>query len=211
MNYFETPYVSNSELKRLVAMAYPKGTPPGDLTEIYDFGTLVENVIFQPHLANWDHKDIERAKEMSKTFYKDPMCSTLVSVPDFRRQHEWYRSNCYGLYARCKADGDSKKLSAILEFKGLSITTESAFEEAIDFFDYDQGIAWYLDVARYKQALVVACSKKATNKLFKRLVNREHVYYKRGIHKIKKAVNIRHQYIGDVRIINHEPNLDLWK
>lgn len=169
----------------------PSFQDPADLTEIYEFGNLVENVIFQPHLANNGHKDMPLAVAMKNTYFKDPLCRGLLHAFDFRRQHEWYRAQTeYGIPMRCKADGDSKALSLILEFKGLAVDSQKAFDAAVDRFHYDQGIAFYLDTAQYKRLLLVAVSKKFPGKIFKELVDRDHRYYKRGKEKVIKKVKL---------------------
>lgn len=188
MTYFDHHYISNSDLKKLAAIVLGTYHDPADLKEIFDFGNLVENVIFQPHLADYKHPDIELAYKMRDTYMADDMCRQLLMVSDFRPQHEWYRSKVYDVAARCKADGDSKKLSLILEFKGLAVDSDKAFEEAINHFHYDQGLCWYLDVSGYQRALIVAVSKKSPNKLFKRIIDRNHPYYKSGKLKVEKCI-----------------------
>jgi hypothetical protein len=188
--YYDHHYISNSDLKKLRKILDPKFQDPADLEAIFEFGNLVEDVILQPHQANWQHKDIELAKQMCCTFSNDSICNSLLFVTDFRRQHEWYRTDRFGVPARCKMDGDSKKLDLVFELKGLSVTTEHSFEEAIDRFDYDQGLAWYLDVSGYKRALIVGVSKKTPERLFKRLIDRDHYYYKRGIAKVNKSIKL---------------------
>lgn len=186
--YFNSEYVSNSDLKRLRKLIDPKFEDPADLEEIFAFGNLVEDVILEPHKANYQHKDIEKAKEMERTFRADPICNKLLATYDLRRQHEFYRLDRFGVKARCKMDADSKALGLVFELKGLAVESDNAFEEAIDRFDYDQGLAWYLDVSGYRKALIVAVSKKKTDRLFKRIVDRDHVYYKRGLVKVKKSI-----------------------
>lgn len=188
--YFNSHYISNSDLKHLRKMLDPKFEDPADLEEIFAFGRLVEDCILQPHQADYNHKDIEKALAMARTFKADSICQQLLWVHDLRRQHEFYRSNRFGVPARCKMDGDSKALGLVFELKGLAVETERAFDEAIQRFDYDQGLAWYLDVSGYRQALLVAVSKKNTSRLFKRIVNRDHEYYKRGIVKVEKSVHL---------------------
>jgi hypothetical protein len=188
--------VSNSDFKKLRKLIDPKFEDPADLKAIFDFGNLVEDVILEPHKANYNHDDIKKALEMDKTFRADKICQQILYIPDFRRQHEFYRSDRYGVRARCKTDGDSKSMSLVFELKGLSVSSDRAFEEAIDRFDYDQGLAWYLDLTEYKRSLIVAVSKSDTSKLFKRVVDRNHIYYKRGVQKIKKSVILWKQILG---------------
>ena len=193
--YFASAYISNSDLKKLQKMISGDFEDPADLKEIFDFGHLVENLILQPHLADYSHKDIELAQKMADTFRKDPICQQLLYIHDLRRQHEWYRSNIHGIYARCKMDADSKLLSLVFELKGLAVDSERAFEAAIERFHYDMGLAWYLDVSGYRRALIVAVSKKSPERLFKRLVDRDHQYYKTGLVKVKKAVKLLRETI----------------
>ena len=194
-SYYSHHYISNSDLKSLRKMLDPKFEDPADLKEIFEFGTLTHHLVLQPHLANHQHKDIGLATLMSQTVFKDDLCRQLFFMPDFRREYEFYRSDVYGVHARCKADGDSKMLSLCFEFKGLSVTTDKQFEEAIDRFDYDQAAAWYLDVSQRRRYLIAGVSKKSPDRIFKRIVDREHVYYKRGRVKVEKAVKLLRETI----------------
>jgi hypothetical protein len=187
--YFGHHYLSNSDLKKLRKMLQPESSfdiDPGELEEIFEFGHLVEDCIFAPHQANYAHRDIEKALEMARTFRGDKLCQEILLAPDLRRQHQWYRNDVYGVHARCMADADSKWLSLIFEFKGLSVNNEASFYNAIDRYDYDMGLAWYLDTTHYKRAIIVAASKTNTKKLFKCVVDREHPIYLKGLY---KAIN----------------------
>ena len=199
MTYFDVDtHISNSDIKELCKRDGQKFEEPPNLKEIFEFGHLVENVIFRPHLVNWKHKDIELAKAMAVTYQKDQICRQFLMVPDFRCQHEYYRSDRVGigLPTKCMTDGDSRKLNMFLEFKGLSIESNTQFEESIDRFDYDQGLAWYLDTTGFKRALIVACSKKSPDRLFKRIVDRDHEYYRRGLNKVHAGVRTWKRYFG---------------
>lgn len=188
--YYQHHFISNSDLKQLRKMMDPKFQDPADLEEIFRFGRLVEDCILQPHQAEYEHPDIDKALAMARTFKADPLCRQMLWIHDLRRQHEFYRSNVFGVPARCKTDGDSKAMELVFELKGLAVESERAFEDAINRFDYDQGITWYLDVSGYQQVLLVAVSKKNTSKLFKRVVDRNHLYYKRGLNKIGISVKL---------------------
>lgn len=191
MNYFDHEYASNSDLKKLVKMM--ESDSPEDqqnLEEIFDLGTLIHAILLEPHLANHSHKDYELAKEMAKTFMKDKLCHQLMFLSDFKREWEFYRQNVHGIKARCKMDGKSASMSAILEYKGLACRSQKEFEEAIYRFNYDQGAAWYLDVTQYKYCLIVAVSKKDPRRIFKQLIDRDHLIYKTGEVKVVKAVNL---------------------
>lgn len=193
--YFNSPYVSNSDLKELVSR-HEGRSKPDNIQDIYDFGTQFHSGILEPHKAihfNEELPDIQTVdllQQMHQTFWADELCRSMIMLPDFRREHEFYRENVYGLQARCKMDGSSRKLDTILELKGLSITTNKAFLEAVDRFDYDQGAAWYLDVTKFNQCLIVGISKKEPDRMFKLLIDRHHQMYKSGVEKIKKAVSL---------------------
>lgn len=176
-------------------MIDPKFEDPADLEEIFSFGTLVHALVLEPHKADYRHKDISLAKQMAATFMNDEMCRNLYYIYDFKREHEYYRSNRFGVKARCKADGKSNVLSLCLEFKGLSVSTEAAFEEAIDRFDYDQAAAWYLDVTGLDRYLIVGVSKKSPKRLFKRLIDRNHKYYISGREKVNKSIQLWKQIV----------------
>lgn len=200
MTYFDSHYVSNSDLKEIVSRVNGGFEKPENIEEIYSFGTLSHAMIFQPHLADvGKHSDeeIELTKRMRGTFMEDRLCRDFITMPDFRTEHEWYREDFggYGVKGRCKADGDSKMLRTGLEFKGLGITTQSAFKEAIDRFAYDQGVVWYMDGTGYDRWLIAAISKKNPKKLFKELVDKDHPMYKSGRKKIDYSVGIFKQYI----------------
>lgn len=184
--YRDHPFIANSDLKGLMAQ-FKDTNVPDNLEEIFSFGTLAHALILEPHLADYTHPDIERGLEMRDTFMKDPFCEAFISHPGFKPEHEFYRKDILGVPGKCKMDGAINSRKDILEFKSLSITTQSAFEEAVYHFDYDQGAAWYLDVSRYDRLLIVAISKPETKKLFKLLVTRDDDVYKSGKKKYTQA------------------------
>lgn len=188
--YFQHHYISNSDLKQLRKMVDPKFQDPADLEEIFAFGTLVHALILEPHKADMNHKDYGIAMDMARTFIADPLCSKLLHVHDLRREHEFYRSNVFGVNARCKCDAESKALDLVFEFKGLSVTSDREFEIAIDRFDYDQAITWYINTSRRSNYFMVAGSKKAPKKLFKRYVHNRHLYYGRGMVKVNESIQL---------------------
>jgi len=195
--YFHHPYASNSDLKEL-RRRHEGRDKLDNIEAIYDFGTQFHSGILEPHKfdgSGLTAEKIELTKCMSKTFWKDEMCRNIAMAPDFKREHEFYRSNRFGITARCKTDGISKKLGVILELKGLSVTTEKSFLESIEHLHYDQGAAWYLNVTtseaawiRYK--LFAGISKIYPDRMFKVLVDREHKIYKSGMVKVKQDVNL---------------------
>ena len=174
--------VANSDLKGLKAQTV--GSPmPENLDRIFEFGTLSHHLILEPEKANYLDEDIEKALEMKDTFFKDDFCRRFREHPGFVAEQEFHRKGLMGINAKCRMDGAIASREDILEFKSLAITTESAFEEAIYHFDYEMGAAWYLDVSQYKRLLIVAISKKKTDRLFKMVIDRDHDAYKSGLAK----------------------------
>jgi phosphoenolpyruvate carboxylase len=199
MNYFDSHYISNSDLKKASRYWNPQYEEPENIEEIFKDGTLIHETLLEPHkvmhLDPFADPKFALALEMAKTMRKDPIIDRLFKMHDFRVEHEFYREDVHGVKARCKMDGSSKSASVIFEYKGLSVTTQSAFEEAITRFDYDQGAAWYLDVVRHcRYVYIGAPSKKDPRKKFSVLIDRNHKFYTLGLHKVKKSIAIIKQF-----------------
>lgn len=194
MTYFDHPYASNSSVKEIVDR-YNGRTKPNNIQLIYDFGTNFHSGILEPHKSTAVGEDAELISKMADTFWKDEMCRNIAMASDFRREHEFYRKDRFGLIGtKCKCDGESKKLRVILELKGLGVTTENAFRESIEFLSYDQGAAWYLNTTlgyvRYDYKLIAGISKKEPDRLFKLLIGWDHPLYKQGMHKATEGVKV---------------------
>lgn len=201
MQYFHHPYASNSDLKELKARHEGREKP--DLGAIFDFGSAFHACILEPHKLDASMltaSQVELVKEMSKTFWRDEMCRNIATAPDFKREHEFYRKDRFGIGARCKADGSSRKLRIILELKGLSVTSEKQFKESVLHLDYDQGCSWYLNTAssestRYQYQLIACISKiDPEHPPFKLLLGWDHEYYRYGLVKVKEAVRLWRSY-----------------
>lgn len=201
MSYFHHQYASNSDVKKIVDRHEGRSEMEG-LQAIYDLGTevhagVLERHKMRPEVTTDEQKELIDA--MAKRFWKDELCRNFVMMADFRREHEFYRVNRFGLEGvRCKCDGESRSLRSILELKGLSVTTDKAFRESILHLKYDQGAAWYIDTAtghvKYERKLIVGMSKKDPDLLFKVLIDRNHAYYKSGMEKIKNGIGVWKMY-----------------
>ena len=197
MSYFAHRFISNSDLKALAKRLDPNAmADPENLEEIFELGTLIHQILLEPHKANREHKDFKLAEEMSKTVLRDKLCRQFIFMPDFRREHEFYKHDLYGLPSRAKSDGDSRMISTGLEYKGLGVTTQKQFIESIYTFNYDQGVAWYLDTTKFKQFLIVGVSKKHPDRIFKELVDRNHKMYEIGSLKVEAATRTWKEFFG---------------
>lgn len=201
MSYFHSSYVSNSDVKEMWNRHNNVPKMEG-LQDVFDFGTEFHAGIVEPNksdLTKIKVEDQELIKEMSKTFWKDKMCRDIAMAYDFRREHEFYRLNKFGFEGvRCKADGDSRSLQVCLELKGLKVSTQKAFEESIKYHSYDQASAWYLNTMTgyhfYKFQLIVGISKIYPDRMFKLLIDRNHVNYKTGMQKINVRASVARMY-----------------
>lgn len=192
MSYFDHHYVSKSDL---VALKHKlRGEDQiENLEEIFEFGTLFHKAVLEPfkitESSTFDEPSIKLALKMAETFRRDSFCQLFLSYKDIRIEHEFYKQNLNGVKAKMKADAESRNIKSLLELKGLALENEKSFESSLEFFDYDMGAAWYLDVSKYNRILIVAISKKNYNKLFKVLVDRNHKLYKSGRQKYLEMTN----------------------
>jgi hypothetical protein len=209
--YFEQHnHISNSFLK-LVKGSMLIENPD----RIFEFGRLVHAAIFEPHLADKNDIDYDLACTMRDTFVKDKLCGNLMKHNGILVEHEFYRKRD-GLRRRCKADAWIRSVKLIIEFKGLTVTNEPAFREAIKMFDYDMGAAFYIDTTGAESELIVAVSKKKPDRIFRYMVSRGDDIYLQGrkkyIDAIRKGVMdglITDEHIYDFDLLNelleHEP------
>ncbi|MGE9312841.1 hypothetical protein ACLOAU_14430 [Niabella sp. CJ426] len=160
---------------------------PPNIDRIFEFGRLVHETILEPEKANKDDQDYGLALRMRDTFYSDWLCQSIMSYPNIKIEHEFYRK-VSGLKRRCKADGVVKDCGLILEFKGLSVTNEKSFRDSITHFDYDMGAAYYIDTTGIDRELIVGVSKKKTDKLFRFMIEKGDQYYQSGRKKYIQAI-----------------------
>lgn len=203
--YFDHHYISNSDIKKFLQQIGLKREAPANLEAIFELGTLIHATIFEPYLSNKQHEKYELACKMRETFWKDPMCRDFVLKKDFRREHEVYRTVSVGgmkFNARCKCDGIRTGINVPLELKGLNIETDSAFQQALTSFDYDQGVAHYMLTTGADMMIVVAISKKKPDRLFKKIVKKHDNFYAEGEHKLIEALHLLREYSPeDVQLV----------
>lgn len=213
MIYYEHQYVSNSELKQISDMDTGREKPP-NLQEIFDRGRLNHEVLLEPHKAAITYesmlqdcygeedkvralqKDYQRAKEMAQTVLEDELCQRIITMADFRREHEWYRiRNSFGFSGiRCKTDGDSRMASVVFEYKGLAVSTWNAFINSVSQFCYDQASAFYYEGTLLDNYLIAAVSKTNTRKMFKLMIHRGDKYHATGDAKVRMAARLWKSY-----------------
>lgn len=206
--YFSHPSISNSDLRKFKERLGLSRPSPENLQAIYDLGTLFHESILEPHLITEDKEASENyrlTKAMSKRFWKDPLCRDFVLAKDFRREYEFYdilTVSGMQIDARCKMDGARTKMKWALELKGLSVTTQKAFEESLIELDYDQAVAHYMLTSKYSVEIIVGISKKDPDKLFKRIVKKYDDWYLNGEQKlIDTLLKLKDFSPEDVRLV----------
>ena len=85
----------------------------------------------------------------------------------------------FTLDTRCKWDWWMGSFGFGGDLKTVSATTQSEFNDALDFFDWDRSRAWYMDIARSDRDFIYAISKR-NGCVFKKLINRDDDTYLRG-------------------------------
>lgn len=207
MNYFDHEYISSSDLKSFLKKLGGGFEEPANLQAIYDLGTLIHSTILEPYKIDPEMsvEDRELALKMSKTFFKDPLCRMFVMREDFLREDEHYGTVTVGgmtYKSRCKADGRSAGISSILELKGLNVTTEKAFLEAIDTFNYDMTACHYMLTTGDNMQLIVGISKKKPELLFKKIIKRHDENYLIGEQKLIDTLHLLREYSpSDIQLV----------
>lgn len=192
IDYYKRPEVSNSDLSWLKQQLWPREMP--DPTEAYKFGSLIDAMITEPNRvdyfnyklddASYQKKDFDIAERMKKAFYSDPVASYLASVSVGQREmfkvlEMSYSGMPFVLDTRCKWDLWADVLKYGGDIKSTAATSQSEFEAACEYFDYDRQRAWYMDIAESDKDLLIGISKK-NFKVFKIFITRDSEFYKNG-------------------------------
>lgn len=209
MSYFEHPSISNSDLKRF-KMSLNGGIQVEEsrLQEIFELGTMIHTTILEPNKLTQEDKEkvgYPLAQRMHKTFFAEPLCRMFINSSDFYREKEFYRQIEVGgmqYNARCKCDGYRTGMKAYLEIKGLAVSTEKSFMEAIDRLDYDQAAVHYMLTSQTNMCLMVGISKKNPDLLFKKVIKMHDETYAIGEEKLITTLKQLHEFSPeDVKLV----------
>ena len=195
--YYNRTEVSNSDLTELKNMLYPK-LQYGDKEKIFAFGSLVDALVTEPARVNrfqltvddvkYTEDDFRLAMEMQKSLVResrrDEFLAYVLSNSDTQkfmvREREFeYCGLSYMLPTRCKWDWWLPKVGFGGDLKTTFAVSQSQFDEAVDFFDWDRSRAWYMDIAGSSRDFIYAVSKKNC-KVFKKFIERGDRIYSRG-------------------------------
>ena len=191
VDYYELPFVSNSDLGALRKEIYGIVEIP-NLDFHYAFGSLVDAMLTEPQSiidaarADYDFTPdhLTMAEKMVDYCLKDPLIPLMlkqsigqyvyIRTMDFIHEGFEFKMKC-----RCKFDLLAKQYKMGLDFKTLSVETDNAFRASIDYFDYDRQAVFYMDLARLDRFWVIGISKKNAA-IFKLAITRGDDVYKSG-------------------------------
>lgn len=195
--YYNRTEVSNSDLTELKNMLYPR-LQYGDKEKIFAFGSLVDALVTEPARVNrfqltvddvkYTEDDFRLAMEMQKSLVResrrDEFLAYVLNNSDTQkfmvREREFeYCGLTYTLPTRCKWDWWLPKVGFGGDLKTTFAVSQSQFDEAVDFFDWDRSRAWYMDIAGSERDFIYAVSKKNC-KVFKKFIERGDRIYSRG-------------------------------
>jgi hypothetical protein len=209
--YYDRSEVSNSDLSWLKNQLYPRDMP--DPTNAYRFGTLLDNMLTEPHKVNYSllqcdgeqysQEDFEIANQMRLAFLKDDFCKSLVdrSTPQkimIKRQAFEIDGFEYHLNIRSKWDIWLDMLGWGGDIKSTTATTQKQFIDAIYHFDYDRQRAFYMTNAESKQDVLIGISKK-NFKVFKVPIKRTDEMFKSGMNKVNELTFKWWQLFGELK------------
>jgi hypothetical protein len=200
--YYSRSEVSNSDLTSLKYKLHPQldFVKDKDRTKAFRMGTLVDALVTEPTKANHFRKTVDdeqytdeewkwgkaQLEKLRKAAKKDPFLDHVLKHADGQK---WFTNPCqhfdvgcysFDLATRCKFDwwlgffgGDLKTTTA---------TSQSQFENAIDFFEWDRSRAWYMDLTNSinplygNQDFIYAVSKTANKVFFKKIIRGDETY-----------------------------------
>lgn len=191
-DYYKRPEISNSDLSWLKQQLWPREMPDPD--EAYKFGSLIDAMITEPNRVDYfnytldevkyQKKDFDIAERMKKAFYSDSVAAALAQYSV--GQKEMYRNLImnysglpFALDVRCKWDLWADYFKYGGDIKSTTATSQSEFEAACKYFDYDRQRAWYMDIAGSQKDILIGISKK-NFKVFKIFITRESEFYQDG-------------------------------
>lgn len=196
--YFSLPSVSNSELQALRRATNALPNPFEDIQGSLHFGSLVDAMLTESHRCNHFYYTLqdepkpitftptewELALWMYKQALKDPIIKEFVNSGS--GQHVFskpltfnYEGFDYTIEGRCKFDSIKQAISTGVDYKTTACATRKSFIESIEFLNYDQAGAWYMDLAGIDRFWILGISKK-TKEVFKFAIQRGDEVYERG-------------------------------
>lgn len=203
--YFLHPYVSNSDLTRLL--------PPArviDLTRAFAIGTLLDAMCTTPMFVDflqlrvvgvpypYTQDDFDLCRWMRDSWRRDRFCQDLSDL--CQGQEEFYRPSvafeydgfAFGLDCRVKYDQWSYLLGWGADIKTTAATTMEGFLKSVSLYDYDRQRAFYMNVSYAPKDVLIGISKVKPFNIFVVKIDRKHPIFLSGSQKMNR---LAHQYL----------------
>lgn len=209
-SYYSREEVSNSDLSWLKNQLFPREMH--DPTEAFKFGNLIDAMLTEPHRVNYFKRtcdedqftpeEFETAEKMKNAALRDTELRYFLENSESQKVMIAHRKficdyNAFELDCRCKWDfWLNNSLNWGGDIKSTSATTQSQFEAAAKYFDYDRQRAWYMDIAGSDKDIIVAISK-VNFKIFKIFIKRDSDFYREGFSKYNMLALRWHMIFGN--------------
>lgn len=194
MNYYSHPYVSNSDLTRILKEI--KGLTQ-EYVDAYRIGSLVDAMITEPERVDhfrrvlldtnysYTQVEIDQCRRMKDAFMADAFCQELLKMCD--GQAEMYDEDTpflwnglsFTLNTKRKYDLWAKLLNWGGDIKSTIATTQAQFEAAAKHFDYDRQRYWYMHPRKVEKDVLIGISK-VNFKIFKVFIQAGDPFYLSG-------------------------------
>lgn len=197
--YYGRPEVSNSDLSELEKYFMPSDWVM-DATAAYRFGNLIDAMITEEHRVDhfslrvddeqFTREEWDKAKRMLDAFRKDQLCQTFhkmasgqnVMVREVTLEYDGLE---FSLPMRCKYDLWMPVMKYGADIKSTTATSQSQFEAAVKYFNYDRQRAVYMTLSGAEKDMIIGISK-VNQKIFKVPVTRQSELYISGMEKFKE-------------------------
>lgn len=195
MKYFSHPAVSNSNLKALAQMYY--ALRKIDAAAAFRFGLLVDCILTEEwkltdnqiededgKVVTYTDQEVSLARRMANTVQSDAVVRLLIQGGEGQRIFirdlpMMFEGREFVLQVRCKFDWYHAGFNTGVDYKTTACATKKAFQESIEFFDYDQAAAFYMDIAEIDFFWIIGISKK-NGQVFKFAIQRGDAVYEEG-------------------------------
>lgn len=194
---------------------------PEGLQQHYDFGNLVDSATLETHRITGNTLSIEsggdvefeelkiiQAQEMAIAFHSHETLSFVfqnakVQYCFFRNSFQvTYEGYTFTMPAKCKLDLYRPRIIGG-DLKSTGCTSQGAFEDSIFHFNYDQQVAWYMDLARLDRFMVIGLGKhkkRGKHHVYIYAIDRGDKTYLSGLNKYSKLAFKHHTLIGGLSL-----------
>lgn len=160
--YFNYPAISNSMLSEFESKVFGMYKP--DLEHAYEFGSIVHQLILEPHRELLAPKkvsptEIESIWKIYDSAMAHPQLSWFCRFSQKEVEVFWHDTGHTDLPLKSKLDAVYRDNDIVIDLKTTSCKTEKAFRQSIKRFNYLRQAAFYTDSVQGKRFLFFAIQK----------------------------------------------------